>query len=86
NYQGDRFSLRDVADYLGYPGFWKFASRNMAATLRELKTVVSERHFVREAARYVPALSEVSVTPAVRGIRAQAMEPDGRLVDDFVIR
>lgn len=86
NYHGDRFSLRDIADYLSYPGFWKFASRNVPATLRELKTVVSERIFVREAARYVPALAEVGVTPAVRGIRAQAMESNGRLVDDFVIR
>lgn len=86
NYHGDRFSLRDIAAYLSYPGFWKFASRNVPATLRELKTVVSERIFVREAARYVPALAEVGVTPAVRGIRAQAMESNGRLVDDFVIR
>ncbi|ALU91401.1 Malate:quinone oxidoreductase protein [Herbaspirillum rubrisubalbicans M1] len=86
NYLGDRFSLRDIADYLGYPGFWKFAGRNVPATLRELKTVLSAKVFVREAARYVPSLAEVSVTPAVRGIRAQAMERDGRLVDDFVIR
>ena len=86
NYHGDRFSLRDIADYLSYPGFWKFAGRNVPATLREFKTVVSERIFVREAARYVPALAEVGVTPAVRGIRAQAMESNGRLVDDFVIR
>ncbi|AYR26430.1 L-2-hydroxyglutarate oxidase [Herbaspirillum rubrisubalbicans] len=86
NYLGDCFSLRDIADYLGYPGFWKFAGRNVPATLRELKTVLSAKVFVREAARYVPSLAEVSVTPAVRGIRAQAMERDGRLVDDFVIR
>ncbi len=86
NYHGDRFSLRDIADYLTYPGFWKFAARNVPATLRELKTVLSEKVFVREAARYVPCLADVGVTPAVRGIRAQAMQPDGTLVDDFVIR
>lgn len=86
NYHGDRLSLRDIADYLGYPGFWKFAARNVPATLRELKTVMSEKIFVREAARYVPSLADVAVTPAVRGIRAQAMQPDGTLVDDFVIR
>jgi L-2-hydroxyglutarate oxidase LhgO len=42
--------------------------------------------FVREAAKYVPSLADVGVTPAVRGIRAQAMRNDGGLVDDFVIR
>ena len=51
-----------------------------------MKTVLSESVFVREAAKYVPTLANVSVTPAVRGIRAQAMESDGSLVDDFVIR
>lgn len=86
NYDGRSISLRDIADFLGYPGFWKFASRNAQASLRELKTVLSETVFVREAARYVPSLAEVSTTPAVRGIRAQAMERNGALVDDFVIR
>jgi L-2-hydroxyglutarate oxidase LhgO len=86
NYNGSRFSLRDIADFLTYSGFWKFASRNVPATLRELKTVVSESIFVREAAKYVPTLANVSVTPAVRGIRAQAMQSNGALVDDFVIR
>jgi L-2-hydroxyglutarate oxidase LhgO len=86
NYDGSRFSMRDIADFLSYPGFWKFASRNVPATLRELKTVLSASVFVREAAKYVPSLAEVGVTPAVRGIRAQAMQGDGALVDDFVIR
>lgn len=86
NYSGDGINLRDVADFIGYPGFWKFAARNMAVTLRELKTVVSKATFVREAAKYVPSLATVSVKPVVRGIRAQAMRQDGQLVDDFVIR
>ncbi len=86
NYDGRRPSLRDMADFLTYAGFWKFASRNVPATLRELKTVLSESVFVREAARYVPTLADVSVSPATRGIRAQAMGSDGTLVDDFVIR
>lgn len=86
NYAGRGFSLRDLADVATYPGFWKFAARNVPATFRELKTVLSEAVFVREAARYVPSLAAVGVTPAVRGIRAQAMEASGALVDDFVIR
>lgn len=86
NYSGRQSSLRDIADYAAYPGFWKFAARNLPVTLRELKTVVSKTIFVREAARYIPALADVKVKPAVRGIRAQAMTRDGNLVDDFVIR
>lgn len=86
NYDGCSMNLADIFNFASYPGFWKFAARNLPATLRELKTVVSEASFVREAARYVPTLASVGIVPAVRGIRAQAMEANGALVDDFVIR
>ena len=85
-YDGRSVNLADILNLTSYPGFWKFAARNLPATLRELKTVVSEASFVREAARYVPTLASVGIVPAVRGIRAQAMEANGALVDDFVIR
>lgn len=86
NYDGRSMNLADIFNFASYPGFWKFVARNLPATLRELKTVVSEASFVREAARYVPTLASVGIVPAVRGIRAQAMEANGALVDDFVIR
>ncbi len=86
SYDGKKMNLADIKDFLSYPGFWKFSSKNIPAAIRELKTVLSKGHFVKEAAKYVPSLSEVGVNPAVRGIRAQAMEKDGSLVDDFVIR
>ncbi|WP_326522772.1 L-2-hydroxyglutarate oxidase [Sphingomonas sp.] len=86
NYSGRDVSIRDVRDFLLYPAFWRFASRNIPATLRELRTVISANAFVRDAAKYVPSLRNVPVSPAVRGIRAQAMTADGKLVDDFVIQ
>lgn len=86
NYTGNKFNLTDIYDFLTYKGFWKFSSKNMPAAVRELRTVLSQTNFVAEAAKYVPSLADVSVEPATRGIRAQAMEADGSLVDDFVIR
>ena len=86
NYTGNKFNLSDIYDFLTYKGFWKFSSKNMPAAVRELRTVLSQTNFVAEAAKYVPSLADVSVEPATRGIRAQAMEADGSLVDDFVIR
>lgn len=85
NYDGLHISLADMADFLAYPGFWKFARHNVESAVHELKTVVSTAAFVHEAARYVPSLADVEVDPVVRGIRAQAMASDGSLVDDFVI-
>ena len=86
NYSGKRINISDVYDFLTYKGFWKFSSKNMPAAVRELRTVLSQTNFVEEAAKYVPCLANVSAVPATRGIRAQAMESDGSLVDDFVIR
>lgn len=86
NYSGKDYNVADIYDFLTYKGFWKFSSKNMPAAMRELRTVLSQTNFVEQAAKYVPSLAKVSVTPATRGIRAQAMEADGSLVDDFVIR
>lgn len=86
NYSGKDYNIVDIHDFMTYKGFWKFSSRNLPAAMRELRTVLSQKNFVQEAAKYVPSLAHVSVTSATRGIRAQAMEADGSLVDDFVIR
>lgn len=76
---------RDVWEAVGFGGFWRFAARNVPAALRESATALSSRRFLAEARRYVPALDTTGATRDTRGVRAQAMDDDGRLVDDFVI-
>jgi L-2-hydroxyglutarate oxidase LhgO len=76
---------RDVRDAVGFPGFWRFAARNVPAAVRESRTALSSRQFVAAARKYVPALDPAGVTRGPRGVRAQAMGDDGRLVDVFVI-
>lgn len=78
-------SLGYLRDAVTFPGFWKFAARNLPAAVRETRTAVSSRSFVNEARKYVPAVDPARVRPGPRGVRAQAMDRDGRLVDDFVI-
>lgn len=77
--------FRDVLDYALFPGFWNFARQNVPSAVREFQTVVSKRKFIREAMRFVPSLEGATVLPGTRGVRAQAMNGDGSLVDDFVI-
>jgi (S)-2-hydroxyglutarate dehydrogenase len=84
-YNGGMPSARDVRDAVGFAGFWRFAGQNVGAAAREARTVVSRRAFAREAAKYVPDLSASDLRPGPRGIRAQAMDARGGLVDDFVI-
>lgn len=75
----------DVLDVVGFGGFWRFAAGNVAAAVRESRTALSSRQFVAEARKYVPTLDTSGAVRSTRGVRAQAMGADGRLVDDFVI-
>jgi len=85
NYTGWEIGFKDTAAVLAQRGFWKFAAGNMKAALREFSAVVSRKKFLNGAAAYVPQLNGAVATPITRGIRAQAMDEHGRLVDDFVI-
>jgi L-2-hydroxyglutarate oxidase LhgO len=53
--------------------------------LRELRGSLSRQAFAAEARRYVPEVSAADLVPAPAGVRAQALDPDGSLVDDFRI-
>lgn len=84
-YEPWQYNVRDIRDALGFAGFWRFASRNLPAAARETRTVLSSRAFVAEVRKYVPAIQHTDVERGPRGIRAQAMNVRGHLVDDFVI-
>jgi L-2-hydroxyglutarate oxidase LhgO len=51
----------------------------------ELRGSLSKRAFAAEARRYVPEVTAADLVPAPAGVRAQAVDPDGSLVDDFRI-
>ncbi len=51
----------------------------------ELRGSLSKRAFAAEARRYVPDVTAADLVPAPAGVRAQALDPDGSLVDDFRI-
>jgi L-2-hydroxyglutarate oxidase len=85
SYAWNEVNMRDVLNYTLYPGFWNFARQNVPSAVREFQTVVSKKKFIREAMRFVPSLEGATILPGTRGVRAQAMNGDGSLVDDFVI-
>ncbi|MFE4197602.1 L-2-hydroxyglutarate oxidase [Paenarthrobacter sp. NPDC056912] len=85
SYAWNAVNVRDVLNYTLFPGFWNFARQNVPSAVREFQTVVSKKKFIREAMRFVPSLEGATILPGTRGVRAQAMNGDGSLVDDFVI-
>jgi L-2-hydroxyglutarate oxidase LhgO len=76
---------RDIADVIGSKGFRRLARKHWRMGLQELHGSLSRRAFLREAQTFVPELTVDAVAPAPAGVRAQAVDEDGSLVDDFRI-
>ena len=84
-YTWRRMSGRDLAQAVGNRGFATFARAHWRTGVTEVAGSLSRRRFVRAAQRYVPELTVDDVVRGPAGIRAQAMEADGSLLDDFRI-
>jgi len=84
-YDRSSFSLADTWDIATYNGFWRLASRHWRMSLGEFHRSYSKRAFVKALQRLLPELTMDDVHPAGAGVRAQALEPSGALVDDFRI-
>jgi len=73
----------ELFETLRYPGFRKLARRYWRTGAHEMWRDVSKRAFTRELQRYVPAVTPDQLVFGPSGVRAQALEPDGAMVDDF---
>ena len=76
-------SLRDLASTLSFPGSWRLFARHATTGLGEVHRSLSRRAFAAALRRLVPALRTEDLLPAGSGVRAQALGPDGKLLDDF---
>ena len=74
---------RDLLEMVAFPGFWKMAARYWKTGLEELYRSFSKPAFVRALQRLVPAIERGDLVPAGAGVRAQAVDPAGNLLDDF---
>jgi L-2-hydroxyglutarate oxidase LhgO len=82
-YRHRDISLRDLISSLAFPGFWRMARRNWRNGFDEFRRSLSKPLFVRALQRLLPEVSEKDLVPGGSGVRAQALKPDGTLVDDF---
>lgn len=78
-------SLRDTAESAAWPGLWKLAGRFWKTAVYEVWRSLVKTAFVKDLQRLVPALRGEDVHRAGSGVRAQALDRQGRLVDDFHI-
>jgi len=73
----------DLADALLYKGLWRFIGKHRAMAWAEIKRSLSRRLFCESLQKLVPALQESDLMVGGAGVRAQAMDPAGVLVQDF---
>ncbi|XP_039992640.1 L-2-hydroxyglutarate dehydrogenase, mitochondrial isoform X1 [Xiphias gladius] len=78
------FNARDFADALSFRGLQKLVLRNITYGIGEMYRGVFIGAQVKILQKYIPELSLSDVLRGPAGVRAQALDRDGNLVDDFV--
>jgi len=82
-YRWQDVSLFDLTEMLLFPGFWRMAARHWKTGLMELTRSFHKRSFLRSVQRLVPQIQEKDLAPTAAGVRAQAVDWKGSLLDDF---
>jgi L-2-hydroxyglutarate oxidase LhgO len=82
-YRHTNISVRDLSSSFAFPGFWRMAGRHWRSGLAEWHRSLSKQAFVRSLQRLLPEVGEKDLVRGGSGVRAQAIKPDGALVDDF---
>jgi L-2-hydroxyglutarate oxidase len=84
-YNKTDFNLRDFAEMITYPGFWKLAAKHANEGIQEMLRSFSKAAFVHSLQKLIPEVQADDILPTHSGVRAQALMNDGKLVDDFLI-
>jgi L-2-hydroxyglutarate oxidase len=84
-YRKTDFNLRDFAETMLFPGFWRLAARNAREGLKEMVRSISKARFVQSLQALIPEVQSEDLVPSAAGVRAQALRRSGELVDDFLI-
>ena len=84
-YRKTDIAFRDALTTLAYPGFWRMAAKYWRSGLDEYYRSLSKQAFVRALQRLVPEVRSEDLRPGGSGVRAQALDKRGALLDDFKI-
>jgi (S)-2-hydroxyglutarate dehydrogenase len=82
-YRKTDFSLRDISETVSYRGFWRMAAKYWRDGTGEFYRSIRKSAFVKALQTLVPDVRNSDLIADGSGVRAQALRPDGSLVDDF---
>ncbi len=84
-YKRTSFDFTDTFEALTFKGTWKLFGKHWRKGIDEYKRAFSKRLFVKALQKMMPTIKENDVQPARAGVRAQAIDFDGNMIDDFKI-
>jgi len=84
-YRRSDISFPDLISALAFTGFWKMSARFWRLGLEEYGRSFSKNRFLKSLQRLIPELQSNDLVPGGSGVRAQAVDHQGRLLDDFHI-
>jgi L-2-hydroxyglutarate oxidase len=84
-YSKTDLDLGDTLSLFGRASFWRMAARYWPSGVEQMYRSWSKHAFTRKLQRLLPEVQESDLVPGKTGVRAQAVDPDGKLVDDFRI-
>jgi L-2-hydroxyglutarate oxidase len=82
-YLKNSFDFGDVFEYARFPGFWSMTAKHWRMSVGEYHRSWSKAAFVRALQRLMPELAQEDLVPGASGVRAQALDINGKLIDDF---
>ena len=82
-YRKTNVNLHDLFDAATYPGLWRFAFKYPKMCMHELRGSFSKNYFCKQLQKLVPEVQPNDLETGGSGVRAQAMSPEGGLVQDF---
>ncbi|MEO1614909.1 MAG: L-2-hydroxyglutarate oxidase [Planctomycetota bacterium] len=85
-YDWKSIRAKDLASTISFGGFRKLAMRHWRTGLGEMKRSLNKASFVKALQKLMPSLRDSDLVPGRAGVRAQAVTPEGSLLDDFLIQ
>jgi (S)-2-hydroxyglutarate dehydrogenase len=82
-YRLSKINPKELFETVTYPGLWHFLRKYPNTAFSEFAQSLSKTRFCQALQRLIPDIREKDLTPGHAGVRAQAMKPDGELVNDF---
>lgn len=77
------FDKSETLEILTFPGLYRMGLKNVKEAIGEYYRSFNKKAFVKAARKLIPLIKAEDITPMEAGVRAQAMKPDGTLLDDF---